>query len=394
MKSGIPTGRLAELDGLRAIGMASVVLFHYFYLFVPKPLSAPWSYLLEPFNPTWNRVSLLFVLSGFLIGNILLEHRNAPNFFQTFYIRRLCRILPLYYLFVFLYYVLVALGAENWSPLIFGKPLPTWSYLTFTQSFVSIFSRQTEFAYWFGAMWTLNLEQQFYLVAPLFIRFMSPRVLVWASFILFVAAIIFRLWIFLVIPLGPNLTNLLLPSRLDTFMAGIWAALLLRSEKWRNRLTNASRPLTFCFLILAGGVAIFRYASPDLRSFLWQSIGYTWVALTYMAVLILAVTIPMGPVRRFLRHPFLARLATISYGMYIIHFPLLGLAHVWAFGTIPRVSTLAEVGVTLGALAVTILLAILSWHYIEKPFIDLGHHFTYASPASSKVAAESVPEKA
>jgi peptidoglycan/LPS O-acetylase OafA/YrhL len=137
-----------------------------------------------------------------------------------------------------------------------------------------------------------------------------------------------------------------------------------------------------------------RYASPDLRSFAWQSIGYTWVALTYMAALIWIITASIGPVKRFLQNPFLAKLATISYGMYIIHFPVLGLAHAWAFGAIPRVSTLAEVGVTLGALAVTILLAILSWHYIEKPFIVLGHRFTYASPAPSKIAAESVPEKA
>jgi peptidoglycan/LPS O-acetylase OafA/YrhL len=95
--------RLPELDGLRGCAILLVVIWHY----VSQPANpAPGTVLallVQPFKIAWSGVDLFFVLSGFLIGGILLDHRSSPRYFKTFYIRRICRIFPLYYFWIALY---------------------------------------------------------------------------------------------------------------------------------------------------------------------------------------------------------------------------------------------------------------------------------------------------
>jgi peptidoglycan/LPS O-acetylase OafA/YrhL len=88
------TRRIPELDGLRGFAILIVVLLHYFY----KPgVPAPpvFTRFQSLFRLGWTGVDLFFVLSGFLIGGILLNARDSPNYFKTFYIRRFFRIIPI-----------------------------------------------------------------------------------------------------------------------------------------------------------------------------------------------------------------------------------------------------------------------------------------------------------
>src|SRR5437868_10073530 len=94
--------RLPELDGLRGVAILMVIGFHYLTVclrFDSKPLYCfAWF-----FQIGWTGVDLFFVLSGFLIGGILFDHRNAKNVMKVFYLRRACRILPLYLVTLGLY---------------------------------------------------------------------------------------------------------------------------------------------------------------------------------------------------------------------------------------------------------------------------------------------------
>src|SRR5215212_4562930 len=87
---------IKELDGLRGIAILLIIVWHYFVSLVPRELMGEdlWNQLAI----TWSGVDLFFVLSGFLIGRILLFNKDSKNYFKTFYIRRSLRILPLYYL--------------------------------------------------------------------------------------------------------------------------------------------------------------------------------------------------------------------------------------------------------------------------------------------------------
>src|SRR5436190_21248229 len=91
--------RSPELDGLRGIAILIVLGFHLGYVGVIALMGGPsaWTAIL---GLGWSGVDLFFVLSGFLLGGILIDNRDASNLFRVFYARRACRILPLYYLVV------------------------------------------------------------------------------------------------------------------------------------------------------------------------------------------------------------------------------------------------------------------------------------------------------
>src|SRR5665213_775139 len=103
MTERIPQGRIPELDGLRGMAILLVLVGHYFSvpgIGAASLLNGYW------FRLGWTGVDLFFVLSGFLIGGILLGVRESPNYFKTFYARRFFRIIPLYYAWILIYVVL------------------------------------------------------------------------------------------------------------------------------------------------------------------------------------------------------------------------------------------------------------------------------------------------
>src|ERR1700731_3519067 len=90
------SGRIPELDGIRGIAIAMVVVYHFFLLPIQAPPAALLSYVKAAGRLAWSGVDLFFVLSGFLIGGILLDARDSLNYFQVFYTRRFFRIVPIY----------------------------------------------------------------------------------------------------------------------------------------------------------------------------------------------------------------------------------------------------------------------------------------------------------
>src|SRR5579863_5157152 len=106
--------RIPELDGLRGMAITLVVIFHSFYYAPPAGhhpagfLKGTFVFLERFFAAGWTGVDLFFVLSGFLIGGILLDVRTSPNYFKTFYLRRFYRIIPVYYVWIAIYLLVVA----------------------------------------------------------------------------------------------------------------------------------------------------------------------------------------------------------------------------------------------------------------------------------------------
>ena len=93
-----PKGRIPELDGIRGAAILMVIVWHYFFSQIhPSPHSLL-SAMAIPFRLCWSGVDLFFVLSGFLIGGILVDSREAANYFRVFYVRRVCRLGPVYLL--------------------------------------------------------------------------------------------------------------------------------------------------------------------------------------------------------------------------------------------------------------------------------------------------------
>ena len=175
-------GRIPELDGLRGIAIGMVLLHHYFFQPIEAPPSTFLSYLQAAARLGWSGVDLFFVLSGFLIGGILLDARQSTNYFRVFYTRRFLRIIPIYCVFLLLVLALSALGTFGLTSdfsWMFDKRLPWLPHFLFLQNFWMALT--TNFgALGLGVSWSLAVEEQFYVTLPPLVRFLSLRNLAFA----------------------------------------------------------------------------------------------------------------------------------------------------------------------------------------------------------------------
>jgi peptidoglycan/LPS O-acetylase OafA/YrhL len=113
MNDQLSKGRVPELDGLRGTAILSVLCFHYVTQQGVTPPGTLTHYLQRAVIMGWSGVDLFFVLSGFLIGGILMDARESPSYFRTFYARRFFRIIPIYYLWITAYVALMLLAGAK-----------------------------------------------------------------------------------------------------------------------------------------------------------------------------------------------------------------------------------------------------------------------------------------
>ncbi|NEJ46618.1 acyltransferase [Rhizobium leguminosarum] len=361
---------LPELDGIRGAAVLMVVLLHTlfgimapgFQYQIPKPLFG------LIFRGAGG-VDLFFVLSGFLIGGILVDHRSADNYFKVFWIRRAARILPVYLLLMVTYVFASHIGQTVEAPwfhaFLMVDQLPIWSYLTFTQNYFMAFEN-TGGARWVGITWSLAVEEQFYLIFPFVVFFLPKKSIMKIALAILILAPILRsyLWARYSFYVGYFPT----PARADGLMFGVVAAYLIRSPKLQ---WFADRRV---LLDILAGVAIV--------TLMW---GVQWVGESgayslrsaLFAYAIVRIFITDGVYRKILRSRFMVFMGLISYSFYMYHQAINGLFHGYFLSQVPRVETWSGVAVGVSVLLVSGALATLSTRYFEKPFRDLGKRFKY-----------------
>jgi peptidoglycan/LPS O-acetylase OafA/YrhL len=388
------SGRIPELDGIRGLAIGLVLIWHYFVLHaIPIPGTAV-SYVLVFGRLTWSGVDLFFVLSGFLIGGILLDARQATNYFKVFYTRRFFRIVPIYAAVLLAFPALVL--ATRWVPGDFtwvtDKAMPWYSYWTFTQNFWMANANRLG-AGALGITWSLAIEEQFYLTLPLLVRFLSGRKLLVCVLTGIFLAPVARMTLLHYWPHNWVAAFALMPCRADALLLGVLAAILLRDERWTERLRQSRLVFAISFPVLLLGVAFFGWKAADAASPLMRSIGYTWLALFYVAVLLFALTRRNGVLSAALRNKSLGWLGTIAYGTYLLHQTMQGIVFGYFWGHEPRITGVYAVLTALAALALTLIIARLSWRYFEQPLIRFGHRPSYKfEESSAKGSAKSAPE--
>ena len=131
---GLALARIPELDGIRGLAILLVILCHYGAHQITSTPGTPFNLLHIALTFGWVGVDLFFVLSGFLIGGILMDNRSSPRFFGTFYMRRVCRIFPIYYLWLIATLILLGAGLPQHLTSLFQPDVPFWSYFTYTQN--------------------------------------------------------------------------------------------------------------------------------------------------------------------------------------------------------------------------------------------------------------------
>jgi peptidoglycan/LPS O-acetylase OafA/YrhL len=382
--------RMPELDGLRGIAIAMVVFVHYIWFAIVARPPALLGYIPIATRPFWSAVDLFFLLSGFLIGGNLLDARESPNYFSTFYIRRFCRVLPIYFLFVGIVglayrFIYLPVGAPlDW---VFAGKLPWYSYLSFAQN-LWMAKWTTPGAMALVVTWSFAVEVQFYMIVPALIRFVRQAALPYIFIAGFFIAPLVRLFIAFHYRANLFATLCLLPSRMDSLFLGLLCAFCLRKPEIWKRLVKSRTSLWIVFLILLAGV-------PGLNSkglpltLLWMAVGYGWMSVLFATAMILALTNKSGFLSRALRWRWLTGLGTISYGVYLFHYMIYGLCMWLIRGHEELLTNGKDFAVTLLALGLSIALANLSWRYFEKPIARWSHQWNYDISSKSEPVPQS-----
>lgn len=370
--------RIPELDGLRGLAILLVFLDHYIGNADSAGLPKFLHRLAQAFAGGWSGVDLFFVLSGFLIGGILLDAKSSPRYFETFYLRRVHRILPIYYAWLLAYEGIVLLARTGFA----GIPGPNWAslsplpfYFLFLQNFIY---QQAHFQWqWLAVTWSLAGEEQFYLVAPPLVRFLSVPRLKQVLAATIVIAPFLRYAVYRFHLDGYVAAVFAMPGRADALAVGILAAILWRTDSFQEFLARRTSQVKRAAWVLGAGVVALYWWFVHPVSAVTVTIGYTWLALFYVTLLVLALSQPAGLVARCARMPWLRGLGTISYCVYLIHFSFNELAHEILLHARPSISSLQGLGVTLLAAALTLVVAKLSWRYYEKPLVRRGRRYSY-----------------
>ncbi len=380
---------IPELDGLRGIAIFLVVTCHYFYFGDLNYhglglLRNFFAHLTSLFAIGWSGVDLFFVLSGFLIGGILLEARASPHLFRIFYLRRFYRIIPIYYVWILAYVLVMATAGPFLRAHVQGGNLPDARYqvlaqLLFLQNFGILGYAPIAYA-WLALTWSLAVEEQFYLVAPIVIRYLSKP-----SLRKFLAAVILgapplRLFFYYrfprlttALPVAYTLT----PCRADALAMGVFTALLWRDDTVRAWLRVHRRLFYGLVGTFALGMMVLGKWFPSPFSIVQTSVGYTWNALFYSSVLLLAIAEPAGLTAWLLRVPWLRELGRVSYCVYLIHLAvsliILALLRA-AIGTLDGLEICVS---NVLAAALSYISARMSWTHFEHPIVRIGHSFKY-----------------
>lgn len=352
--------RSQALDAVRGIAIILVVIWHY----LPRDGATP-GLILSSTRLFWSGVDLFFVLSGFLIGGVLLQNTASRNYFSTFYIRRAARILPLYVLVFLAFAALI-----HWGPELLEKSykrhLPLWSYITFTQNFLYA-ARQRLDDPLIDVTWSLAVEEQFYIFLSLLIRTLSKKKLWIVTIVLIILAPLLRFY-------APNfLVAYLLPfHRADSLMLGVLLALIWQWDKGKEFLCKHVNIFRWSFVLLFLVVAYLTYRG----AWIGDVAGHLGLALFYGNFVLLTLILS-GNEGKFnvLKNRVLEWFGLRSYGIYLLHKPiqiLMPFVVAWFLGDVLSPWLMVTI-----FLVVTFVVSELSYRIIEKPIMSLGHYFKY-----------------
>jgi peptidoglycan/LPS O-acetylase OafA/YrhL len=326
---------------------------------------------------------LFFVLSGFLIGGILLRAVGSPNYYKAFYVRRFYRIVPLYYLWVLGYFAFVGVwgSAETWRAL----PL----YLLFLQNSFKIHHAPIGTAV-LGALWSLAVEEQFYLVIPSLIRFFSRRFVFFALVAMVFVAPIVRVLLYIYVPAHSAAPYMLTICRADALSLGVLAALAWESERFRARFTRYRVHAYLLLSVLFAGFLALAVLSPLQYTTRMYSWGFSLIDLFFAVTMLVTILDTGGLVAAICRWRFLGSLGRVSYCIYVIHVFIDLLCHKAVFRQLPRFDSAGTVLVSLGAAVLSYLLALASWRFFEQPLLHRAYVYKYPTVFVSDVGSRAL----
>jgi peptidoglycan/LPS O-acetylase OafA/YrhL len=292
---------MPELDTLRGIAVSAVLLVHAFSWQYSSLWFGKWAGRFLLLTRTgWTGVNLFFVLSGFLITGILLDSKTKTQFYRRFYTRRALRILPAYYLLLIL---LLVLGN---SSLAFAGL--SFVYLANLTNFFGV-------ACAYGPLWSLAVEEHFYIVWPTIVRNFSRRGLAWIAGAVVLLEPAARMLAFARgYRFGLDWYTWFVA---DGLALGALLAIGLRtgiSRSWARRLCLAL--LAFSMVAAIAGRA---FGIETRNQLLGAGLQLSIINIFFAGLLLAFLILGTGRQRQYVNLKALRFLGYISYGLYLDH---------------------------------------------------------------------------
>ncbi len=348
------------LDGLRGVAILFIVIYHNF------------GFINKYFFFGWLAVDLFFVMSGFLITDILLNAVGNKYFLRNFYYRRILRIFPLYYLSLVLFLiVLPKLPIESGIKYYTDNQVWIWTYL---QNWLYIFNPPVH-TNTLNHLWSLAVEEQFYLLWPLAILLIrKPKYLLVFISLLLVATLGLRLWIWMHHIAGFAYYNLYTFTRIDGICIGCIVALMLKIDanflkKYTSGIVLFFAVMNFAFFFVN---RLYQFTFPYLAL-----AGYTTFAMMLGLLVNQAVNKETKLINFLFNIPLLKFFGRISYGFYMFHWPVYLLLSPYLSSWVKGFTSgwLTEFVVSVMGTLAAIALSWFSFNYFEKYFLKMKVKF-------------------
>lgn len=350
---------IPALDGLRGIACIMVVFYHNF----------PFLYRYLFF--AWLSMDIFFVLSGYLITDILCKTFVRKNYLRNFYARRLLRVFPLYYLAIFLFLVLIPSLVRMPFRIDYFTSNQIYFWL-FLQNWLLIFNKTDQS--FLNHLWSMAVEEQFYLLWPLVFAFIrKPKILITLLIILLLSFVTLRFWLW-----NSQLSSLPYFSfysftRIDGICIGCLIGLLQNTNtKFVEKYT------AFIVLFFAAVNFIFYFVNKQVgHSIPYLLVGYSTFSMLFGLLLYDLINHENSWFTKFFNLRLLRFVGTISYGTYIFHWPVfLLLSHYLA--KLPNLNSWVynvQVFSSVVATIIAFIIGYLSYRYFEMKFLKLKRYF-------------------
>jgi peptidoglycan/LPS O-acetylase OafA/YrhL len=366
----------AGVDGLRGTAILAVLICHYSSLL---PKTHP---LLGVLENGWAGVDLFFVISGFLITGILLDAKGKGHYFRNFYVRRILRIFPIYYaLLAGILSVLVvcrfARGISADSRQLWDGQAWLWTYTgNVWMARQQVWSTAADVVM---PLWSLSVEEQFYLVWPVIVFWLSRRALMGICIGVMAGAAILR---FALTACGTGYFAIYVwaPTRADSLAAGALMALLIRApggEQLARKPANyAGIIAAMLLLILCQGFDPIHH--PWLRDGLYSILAVLFAVILFWSIDRGSLG---GMAKRFYELRILRAAGGYSYGIYLFHMPILYLSGMAArrlgFYDPTQPNWVGAMTLIAFNAVLTLAIALASFHLYEKRFLRLKRYFRH-----------------
>lgn len=371
-EGGPPRYYRPELDVLRFIAFMFVFFTHRNDLSPVDPLKHPWLYNLSLIGVYG--VPIFFMLSAFLITELLQreQERTGTIHVRSFYVRRILRIWPLYFL---VFYGLVLLN--HYVPHVGADSPEKWAaFSLFAGNWYITLKGWIEYPV--NPMWSLSVEEQFYIVVP-FLAMLGRRALIAIN--IAVIAISYGVIVYYAQHITPGFSGQWTNSfvQFQFFAAGMLMALFLRGRVPDLPVSVRTAGVVLAVTLWLVAFTVFGIKADDPRSTVLQSLAGWPLVLGGAALMLVSL---LGTPQRFLPSAFIY-LGRISYGLYMIHAFFFYMVFVvwrpWFTETAESVglATWRDVIAAVIAFGLTVSLASISYFLVERPFLHLKRRFSF-----------------